>query len=150
MQKWFVPLVITAILVLVAGCAQEAPSEQPPATVPTPAVKETALPHTSLPTAVTTRVTTLSDSDTIIITKDTFSPDTLTVKVGSEIRWQNGDSSEDQTRYNPTHRIRIANIKDSQLLSPGQSWSWTFRNAGVFDYSDMIHTSMHGTITVVE
>ncbi|MDD4136776.1 MAG: cupredoxin domain-containing protein [Methanoregula sp.] len=151
MQKWFVLLVLAALFALVGGCTEQAPSEQPSAPAPTPTVKQTAVPHTLPTTVITTRVTTLSVSDnTITIMKNVFNPAELTIKVGSQVRWVNGDSSEDQTRYNPTHRISLGNVKDSPLLSPGQSWSWTFTKIGVYDYSDMLHTTMHGTVTVVE
>ena len=147
MQKWFVLLVVTALFALVAGCAQEAPSGQPSAPVPTPTVKQTALPHTSPTTAITTRVTTLSVSDnTITIVKNAFTPSAnLTVKVHSTVRWANGDDHP--------HNIEFANKQFSSshyLLGSSQSFSQQFDKAGTYDYDCLIHPSMRGTITVVE
>jgi plastocyanin len=151
MQKWFVLLVLAALLVLACGCTDEASSEPASTPVPTATVKPTTVPHTTIATPTPVPVTTLMVSDsTVTIMNNAFSPAELTIKVGSQVRWVNGDSSEDQTRYNPTHRIKIGNTKESQLISPGQSWSWTFNKVGVYTYSDMIHTTMKGTITVVE
>jgi plastocyanin len=151
MQKWFVLLVVTALFALIAGCAQEVPPDQQSAPVPTPTVRQTTIPHTSPTTAIAIQTTKLTVSDkTITITKNTFTPAEVTIKLGSQVRWVNADSSDDQARYNPTHRIRVVDVKDSQIFSPGQSWSWTFTKAGVYSYSDMIHTTMRGTITVVE
>jgi len=60
----------------------------------------------------------------------------------------NADSTADAALYNPTHRIAVVNIKDSQLLSPGEGWSWIFDKPGSYDYSDMIHPTLKGTVIV--
>jgi heme/copper-type cytochrome/quinol oxidase subunit 2 len=39
---------------------------------------------------------------------------------------------------------------DSDLLSPGQSYSFTFNQAGTFHYHCKIHPEMTGTVTVTD
>ena len=146
MKKVLVLLAITAILVIACGCTQLSPSPQPTATI-------TTLPLTTqMPTvsATPTLQKTPSVSDnTIRINKTGFYPAIITVKSGSIVRWVNADTTSDAALYNPTHRIAVVNIVDSQLLSPGEGWSWIFDQPGVYDYSDMIHPDMKGTVIVV-
>lgn len=68
-----------------------------------------------------------------------FSPATLTVKKGTTVTWTNNDSAP--------HQIKSATFNSSQL-SKGQAYSFTFNDAGVFDYSCAIHPSMLGKIIV--
>ena len=70
-----------------------------------------------------------------------FSPATLTVKVGTTITWTNNDSM--------THTVTSDNgVFDSGNLTPGQTFSYTFNNAGTFTYHCVIHSYMKGTIIV--
>jgi len=146
MQKWFVLLVLAALFVLVGGCAQETPSEQPSTPVPTPTVQHTTVPHSPPTTAITLPVTTLLVSETTItITDNAFNPANLTVMVGSQVRWVNGDDHP--------HNIEFSKKMFSTshyLLGPSQSFSQQFDQPGTYDYDCLIHPYMHGTITVVE
>lgn len=72
----------------------------------------------------------------------------MMVKPGSTVRWVNADSTKNPALYNPTHRISVVNVVDSQLISPGEGWSWIFYQPGSYDYSDMIHPEMKGTLIV--
>jgi plastocyanin len=144
MQKWFVLLVIIAVFGLVAGCAQDTPSGQPSTPVSTPTVKATSVTHTPIPTATTLPVTTLTVSEsTVTITGNSFSPAKLTIKVGSQVRWVNGDDHP--------HRVSFATGGFTAfLLGTTQSFSQQFDRPGVYDYTCMIYPTMHGTITVLE
>jgi len=156
MHARIVIFIIALVMVLVAGCTQPAP-EQPASTpVPTITPMPTASPATiATPMAILTTGTvspTLRNAvsdNTIHISKQGFDPASITVKSGSTVRWVNEDSTTDPALYNPTHRIRLVNIKDSPLLSSGQGWSWIFNEPGTYDYNDMIHTVPTGTVTVV-
>jgi plastocyanin len=146
MKKVLVLLAITAILVIACGCTQSSTPPQPTATI-------TTLPLTTqMPTVTTTptlqKTPSVSDN-TIWINRKGFDPVSISVKTGSIVRWVNADSTADAALYNPTHRIAVANIKDSPLLSPGQGWSWIFDQPGVYDYSDMIYPTLVGTVIVV-
>jgi plastocyanin len=146
MKKVLVLLTITAILVIACGCTQSSTPPQPTVTI-------TTLPLTTqMPTvsAIPTLQKTPSVSDnTIWINKTGFYPASITVKSGSIVRWVNADSTADAALYNPTHRIAVVNIDNSDPLSPGQGWSQPFDQPGSYDYSDMIHPDLKGTVIVV-
>jgi plastocyanin len=134
-------------MMLVCGCTQPAPTVTPAptnlqATVATPLpVLTTQSVSPTIPNAVS--------ENTIRVNKKGFDPGNINVKSGSTVRWLNDDSTTDPALYNPSHRISLVNIKDSQLLSPGQGWSWIFDQPGSYDYDDMIHPTLHGTVIVV-
>ena len=70
-----------------------------------------------------------------------FSPLTLTVKTGTKVTWTNKDTvthtvTDDKGAFN------------SGLLTPGNSFSFTFTQAGTYSYHCNIHHSMMATIVV--
>ena len=68
-----------------------------------------------------------------------FDPATLTVKKGTEVIWTNNDSAP--------HKIQSDSFS-SKTLGQGTSFSFTFNEAGNFDYFCAIHPSMTGRIIV--
>lgn len=146
MKKILILLLAVAVLLFVSGCTEEAPPEAPPTPVPTTkAPSPTYLPTTAMPTLETTISV---DDNSVFITRDGFRPKDIVIKRGMTVRWYNMDSSEDESLYNPTHRIKIWGVYTGQTISPGQSWSWVFVNNGVFQYQDLVHEDMKGTVTV--
>lgn len=143
MKRWFVLLVLVGLLLLTAGCSEEAAPEQPVTPTPAPTVKLTTAASTPLPTVATPVPTTLKVSDTTVsIYKYEFDPAKLTIKVGSQVRWVNNDEFP--------HRVKFANDQFTAfLLGPSQSSSQQFDRVGVYDYTCAMYPSMHGTITVV-
>jgi plastocyanin len=70
-----------------------------------------------------------------------FSPETVTVKVGSAITWTNGDGF--------AHSVKSADGSFvSQDLQQGQSFTATFSTPGSYAYVCGIHNSMTGTVVV--
>ncbi|MSR85361.1 hypothetical protein EXS71_02915 [Candidatus Uhrbacteria bacterium] len=69
-----------------------------------------------------------------------FVPTSITFKKGTEVTWTNGD--------NAAHWIKGSNF-DSGMLTPGQTYKHIFNTAGSFDYRCNIHSTMQGTINVV-
>ena len=144
MKQVPVLLGIAILLAIAAGCFQ--PAQSPPAAITTTAP---SLASTQPPGAATPLPTkTASVSDNTVSIGKTFDPMTITVKAGSTVRWVNTDSTEDPALYNPTHRIQFADKSTSPVLSPSQSWSLIFRSPGVFNYTDMVHTDLQGTVIV--
>lgn len=79
----------------------------------------------------------------ITIQNFAFDPAALTVKVGTTVTWTNQDSVQ--------HSATSDNgIFDSGLLSKGQSFSYTFSQAGEYTYHCSIHPKMVGSITVTQ
>jgi plastocyanin len=155
MKKSMVIFIITSVLMFVCGCTQPAPVVQPAATpvqttAPTVPQETVVTPQAILTTGtVSPAVPNLVSDNTVRINKKGFNPANITVKSGSTVRWVNEDSTSDPGLYNPTHRIELANIKNSPLLSSGQSWSWIFDQPGTYNYNDMLHSVPKGTVIVV-
>jgi plastocyanin len=145
MKKPFALVLLAACFIIACGCTQSSP---PPVDTPVPthSVAPTTV-RTYIPaTAVITPERTISVSDnTITIVNNAYTPSgDLTVKVGSTVRWVNGDDHP--------HRILFDNNAFSRtplLLATGQSFSQIFNSPGVYTYDCMIYPYMKGTITVV-
>lgn len=77
-----------------------------------------------------------------------FQPGTIEVPVGTTVTWNNSDrilhTVTAGTPDNPTPEIF-----DGLLDDAGSTFSFTFTEAGTFDYYCDIHPHMVGTITVV-
>ncbi|MFI9383776.1 cupredoxin family copper-binding protein [Kutzneria sp. NPDC052558] len=73
-----------------------------------------------------------------------FAPASLTVHVGDAITWTNQDQApHDVTTTGGPVALR------SPTLSTGQSWTYTFTQAGVYAYICSIHPDMKAQITVL-
>ncbi len=70
-----------------------------------------------------------------------FNPATITVAKGTTVTWTNKDSA--------AHTVTGSGF-DSGSLSKGQTFSYTFNEAGTFDYICTIHPSMKGKVIVTE
>lgn len=80
-------------------------------------------------------------ANSVAIQNMAFNPTTLTVPVGTTVTWKNLDSTSH-------HVVSDTGAFDSGVLSNGQSYSFTFNQAGSFPYHCSIHPSMTGTIVV--
>lgn len=81
------------------------------------------------------------DLETIEMEDFSFEPQTLTIDVGSAVRWTN--------EGNVAHNTR-SETQDwsSTNLSPGQSFDRTFTTTGTFPYECTLHPGMEGTVVV--
>ena len=68
-----------------------------------------------------------------------FAPATFEAKSGERVNWENSGE-------------QIHNVKGkgffSRAIDPGQSYSFTFRKPGTYDYVCTLHPQMRGTIVV--
>ena len=69
-----------------------------------------------------------------------FTPNSLTVKVGTKVTWTNHDSV--------THTVTANQGAFTSPVLPGSSFSFTFTKAGTYAYHCMIHPYMMATIVV--
>jgi plastocyanin len=132
----------TALLpiILLAACSPKA-APTPSATLPPIVQPPATTAPTSAPTAAPTSAP-LSGSVEATIAGFTFSPAELTIKVGTTVTWKNEDSA--------THTVSADDDSwGSNQLEKGDSFSFTFNQAGTFSYHCGVHRSMKGTITVV-
>ncbi len=71
-----------------------------------------------------------------------YQPANMQVRVGTTVTWTNQD--------NVPHSVTFKNgMKDSGLLSQGQSFSYTFNTPGTYQYYCTVHPYMVATVTVV-
>ncbi len=74
-----------------------------------------------------------------------FVPKELTVQAGTTVVWTNDDPFQHTvtsgTRDSPTGLF-------DQTVDPGQTFSYTFQDAGTYPYFCRIHPGMKGTVTV--
>ena len=135
--KAWLCLLVVGFLVLLAACGS-APSTTGTATTPTAAPTATL---TTNPTPTPTPTTATSSSgNSVSIMNFSFSPNSLTVKVGTKVTWTNHDSV--------THTVTADQGAFNSPVSAGSSFSFTFTKAGTFAYHCMIHPSMTATIVV--
>jgi plastocyanin len=70
-----------------------------------------------------------------------FDPASVTVKVGTTVRWTNQDSA--------THSVTSdTGVWDSGSIAQGETYTRVFDTVGTFAYHCGVHPSMKGTITV--
>ena len=68
-----------------------------------------------------------------------FSPATLTVKPGTTVVW---------TNTSPTPHTVTGDFADSGILQSGDTFEWTFTDAGTYDYICNLHPDMQAQIVV--
>lgn len=77
--------------------------------------------------------------NTVDIKNFAFTPEVLTVKMGTTVTWINQDQA--------VHNIKSAAF-NSKDLKKGETFEFTFQTKGTFDYICGIHPSMKGKIVV--
>ena len=127
---WFIGLLVIAVLI--SGCTtttttQPAPTQTPVTTTPAPT--QTPAPTTPEPVRVDIR-------------GSTFVPGTVGISKGTTVTWTNDDGV-------PHTVTSISGAFDSGNIEPGKTYSYTFNQAGPFEYSCANHPSMtHGKVIV--
>lgn len=130
------PFILVALLVLLAACGTTSSAGTQAGTQPSAT-------DTSVPSAPTATATTgaPASGNAVNISDYQFSPDSLSVKVGTTVVWTN-------TTANTTHTVTSNSGAFNHTLSAGDTFSFTFKTAGTFDYHCSIHPFMTATITV--
>lgn len=119
-------LLAVSSLFLLVGCQQNS-NPVPPAT---PANQPT----------VTSPAATQSNAE-VSIKNFAFDKNTITVKVGTKVKWTNNDSA-------PHTITSDSGAFDSGNINNGQSFEFTFDKAGTYAYHCAIHPTMKATVTV--
>ena len=97
----------------------------------------------------TTSVSIVPGSSTL--TTDAFSPNPVQVSVGTTVTWTNNDSQPHTvasgSNGQPDNKFN-SSPNFNPLLNPGQTFSFTFAQAGNYPYFCMLHPNMVGTVNV--
>jgi len=134
-----------ALLLVGAGCVsagtnkttERQPQGQQQAATPTPAPSPATAPADQRP-----------DVPTIFIQNFAFDPPNVTVPVGMTITWTNKDSAPHQLTTDPASGAADLSMPDSDKMSQGQSFKYTFNKPGVWKYICAVHPYMSGSVTV--
>jgi plastocyanin len=127
-RKVVLSIVLLVLMVVVTACAPSGGGSAP------------------APTAAATSAPAVGAATQEVVMKNRkFVPAELTIKAGTTVRWTNqdtyGHTVTSGTREAPT------TIFDSPVAA-GQSFSFTFKDPGVYPYHCTPHQGMDGTITV--
>lgn len=76
-----------------------------------------------------------------------YVPEKISIRTGDKISWVNEDS-EIHTVTSGKPGV-ISSIFDSQMIKPGQSWSFVFEDPQTIDYFCTLHPWMMGQIAVI-
>ena len=121
---WFIGLLV--FVVLISGCTTTTTTRQ---AEPTPV---TTAPVTTTPAPVS-----------VDIKSSTFVPVTVGISKGTTVMWTNDDGVQHTVTSVPQGAF------DSGPIDPGKTYSYTFNQAGTFEYSCAIHPSIpHGKVIV--
>jgi plastocyanin len=80
-------------------------------------------------------------TQSVAITKGGFNPKTANIVQGDTVTWTNSDTANHQI-------VSDKGLGSSAVLKPGESFSFTFNNAGDFPYHDGLNTKLKGTVRV--
>jgi plastocyanin len=129
------------VLLAVSMCAH---SEAPAASAKSPAstAATTTATAAAAPAATTTATTVAAaDATTISIREFMFAPTSMTVAVGTTVKWQNLDGEP--------HTVRSVDTSfSSNPLDQNDSFAFKFDKPGTYKYVCSIHPQMVGTIVV--
>jgi plastocyanin len=80
-------------------------------------------------------------------TKECYLPYEVSVAVGTTVNWSNGDTAvHTVTSGNPTGGVD--ELFDSSIFMSGDTFEFTFNDAGTFDYFCVVHPWMAGIVNV--
>ncbi len=71
-----------------------------------------------------------------------FAPATITINVGDTVTWRNSDPDS------PHNSVSVDDLWDSGNLETGDEFSFTFEEAGTYEYVCTYHSGMNGTVIV--
>src|SRR5436190_19054523 len=82
-----------------------------------------------------------SATKTVSITAAGFVPATASIQTGDTVTWTNSDTKNHQVISQDAGFA-------SPILKPNESFSFTFKDAGRFQYSDALVKTLHGLVSV--
>lgn len=75
------------------------------------------------------------------ITSGGFSPKTVSITADDSIRWKNNDTKSHQI-------VSTRGTFASPVIAPGKTYTFTFKEAGTYDYRDALYPARTGTVKV--
>jgi len=133
---------MVALALFLAGCGTTSATNTG---APTATTAPTAPAATVAPTSTPAPPTAVSGSSAAVTIQNfSFSPQVITVKVGTTITWTDKDS----TAHTVTSVSGPTSFNSGDLTPSGGTFKFTFTQAGTYSYHCMIHPSMTATVVV--
>ena len=88
------------------------------------------------------------DTTSVSITSDGFEPATIKIKAGDSVTWTNNDDRTHHVASDPHPIHTDLSGLESDNLSPGDTYTFTFDEAGEFTYHCHLHPGMKGAVVV--
>ena len=136
MSKRYLVLPAIAVLLILGACG----SDEEPATEQAPVAVEPAPGPATEPAAAT------APTSVVRLDIKEFTHRDVTISVGETVQWTNRDVVPHTTSSGTPDAS--TDVWDSDRLDGGQSFSFTFSEAGTFNYLCNIHPGMTATVTV--
>lgn len=86
-----------------------------------------------------------AESVVVEIKEYKFQPATVTVKVGTTVKWVNKEKRTSHSVW-----FKDEGLPESDRFFPEESWQRTFDKPGTYPYTCGPHPEMFGTVVVVE
>lgn len=86
--------------------------------------------------------------NTVLVQGMQFSPANLTVQVGDTVTWKFDDQGVAHNVVTAVDNVNTPKPLDSGQPQMRGEWSYTFTEAGVYDYTCTPHPEMRGSVTV--
>ena len=83
-----------------------------------------------------------------VTTNNCFTPNPLTVTPGTTVTWKNTDTTTHVVCSGKVTDDQCGSVFEDDALKKGQTFQFTFANAGTFDYFCSVHPWMTGQVIV--
>lgn len=137
--------IVVVLIVILAGWYLTKPKQQTetPQSAQAPSTTQSASPSSTASEGAM-----MKSENVVKITSSGFSPQSVTVKVGESVTWENTDS-ENHTVNSAPHPTHTAYpLLNLGVIKPGEKKSLTFPDAGTYKYHDHLNPSLTGSVTV--
>ena len=138
MRELAILMIVLICAALTSGCAAQTSTQK---TTQQAAVQVTAA-AVNGPTAQVN-----SPAAQVIIRASSFDPAILNIKAGTTVTWTNEDTMNHRVVHLP--EVNSPELFHSESLSPGQSFSYTFQQAGRYSYGDPQHGGGRSPLVIV-
>ena len=89
-----------------------------------------------------------SQNAACVATNNCFTPNPLTVAPGTTVTWKNTDTTTHVVCSGKVTDDECGSVFEDDSLKKGQTFQFTFANAGTFDYFCSVHPWMTGQVIV--
>jgi len=87
---------------------------------------------------------------TVGVNAAAYSPQTISISTGDTIRWRANEYYNNSGTSEQHDVVSNDSLFDSGLMNLGSTFTYTFINAGTYEYHCSVHTWMYGTVTVTD